>query len=407
MEVSVLNSLKGKIAVSLVVTGIITLSVLSSASAGGVTVFKDGDKYVKMGGRIQMQYHKKDPDGKEGTDSVFFRRFRPYLEGSTHKNWKGKFQWDMGKAKEGNELAVKDAYIQYKGFSSNKLTIGNTKTPFSREFLTSSKKQQLVERTFVGDHNYGSPDRMLGLKLEGHNESKKLEYGVAFGSESIDPDDDKLDFDSPVNKNSDFNEGWVAAARLDFHPLGPLKKSQGDFKGDTKATIGVGVFTWSNDDDNNTRFCDGQDRKSCDSTSSGYTKASGKPDVDSVTGLEVSAAFRGKGLSVDAQYNSIDTDTVDPSITSGIYKSGSTTLENLAVEAGYMVVPSKLEVVVGYQSQDADNYTDTWTRTSFGLNWFIKEHDIKLQTTYRMGENLKGKKDNDEDELFVQMQYVF
>ncbi|MFN2366129.1 MAG: hypothetical protein ABR523_06670 [Desulfurivibrionaceae bacterium] len=42
-----------------------------------------------------------------------------------------------------------------------------------------------------------------------------------------------------------------------------------------------------------------------------------------------------------------------------------------------------------------------------GVNWFVNKHDIEVQLTYRMGENLKGVIDNDEDELFVQTQYVF
>jgi hypothetical protein len=72
-----------------------------------------------------------------------------------------------------------------------------------------------------------------------------------------------------------------------------------------------------------------------------------------------------------------------------------------------MVIPSKLELVAGYEWQDADNYAEEWTRTSVGANYFFKKHDIKLQATYRMGENLKGVDGADEDEVFVQAQYVF
>lgn len=403
-----MKRLKIRMGLSLLSTLVMILTLLPNASAGGITVFKDGDKYLKMGGRIQLQYARQDPDSAaQSTDTLFFRRFRPYIEGSIHKDWKGKFQWDMGKANGGNELAIKDAYMQYKGISNIKLTIGNTKTPFSREFLTSSKEQQFVERTFVGDHNYGTPDRMLGVTLGGQASDKKIEYALAFGSESIDPDDNKLDFDTPVNKDTDFNEGWIAAARIDFHPLGYLKKSQGDFSRENKATIGLGVFTWRNDDDNNTRFCDGADRKSCDATEADYLVSSGKSDVRDANGFEISGAFRGMGLSIDAQYNTIDAKTVDSNINSGIYKNGKTTLENYAFEGGFMLIPSKFEVVAGYESQDADNYDAAWTRTSVGLNWFVEKHDIKLQSTYRMGENLKGQKNNDENEFFLQMQYVF
>ncbi|MEC4684969.1 MAG: porin [Nitrospirota bacterium] len=373
---------------------IANIYIPQAADAAGITVYKKDDKYVKLGGRIQLQYHYKDPDSGDSSDKVFFRRFRPYIEGSLHKDWKGKFQWDMGKAEGDNEIAIKDAYMQYKGFPNIKIAVGNKNFPFSREFLTSSKKQQLVERTFVGDHNYGTPDRNVGVHLTGHNNDKKLTYGFSVASASIDPDANKLDFDTPVNRNADFNEGWIVGGRLDYHPFGNLKFAQGDFKRKTKATIGVAVFTWNNDDDNNTYIAaPDEDEK--------------KFDVDKVTGFELSGAFRSSGLSVDAEYNLFKADTVDANVTKGIYKNGSTDLKNYSIEGGYMIVPDKLEIVAAYQAQDADNYADVWTRTSVGTNWFIQKHDIKMQLTYRMGKNLKGVSNDDENELFLQAQYVF
>jgi len=377
--------------------GILTalgICIAIPAHAAGVTVYKDGEKYVKMGGRIQVQYHQVDPDSGSTTDELFLRRFRPYIEGSIHKDWKGKFQFDFGKAEGENEVAVKDAYMEYKGFDGVKVIIGNAKSSFSREYLTSSKKQQLVERTFVGDHNYGTPDRSLGIHLKG-SAGDNLTWGATFAQADIDPDAKKLDFDTPVNRNADFNEGWIYSARADFHPFGKLKMSQGDFKGDTKATIGVAAFRWSNDGDVETY------------TTSGISTSTSKADVDEVTGFEISGAFRTAGFSVDAQYNRISADTVDNNFTGGIYKKGSTDLKNWAVEGGYMVLPSKLELVAGYQSQDADNYATEWTRTSIGANWYLHKHDIKLQTTYRMNSDRNGVKGSDEDELFVQAQYVF
>ncbi len=377
--------------------GILTalgICIAIPAHAAGVTVYKEGEKYVKIGGRIQVQYHQVDPDSGSTTDELFLRRFRPYIEGSIHKDWKGKFQFDFGKAEDGNEVAVKDAYMEYKGFDGVKVIIGNAKSSFSREYLTSSKKQQLVERTFVGDHNYGTPDRSLGIHLKG-SAGDNLTWGATFAQADIDPDAKKLDFDTPVNRNADFNEGWIYSARADFHPFGKLKMSQGDFKGDTRATIGVAAFRWSNDGDVETY------------TTSGVSTSASKADVDEVTGFEISGAFRTAGFSVDAQYNRISADTVDNNFTGGIYKKGSTDLENWAVEGGYMVLPSKLELVAGYQSQDADNYATEWTRTSIGANWYLHKHDIKLQTTYRMNSDRNGVKGSDEDELFVQAQYVF
>jgi hypothetical protein len=323
---------------------------------------------------------------------MFFRRFRPYIEGSVHKDWKGKFQWDMGKS----DLSVKDAFMEYSGFDAMKVTVGNANFPFSRELLTSSKTQQLVERTFVGDHNYGTPGRNAGIHLSGHAiAGKKLTWGASLTSANIDPDTNKLDFDSPVNAEADFNEGWMVGGRVDYHPFGALRMAQGDFERKVKATIGVGGYSWSNDDDNNTY------------TTDGVTNKLAKSDVDSVTGFEVSGAFRGAGFSVDAEYNIFNAKTVDSTVTSGIYQKGKTTLKNYAIEGGYMVIADRLELVVGYQSQDADNYATAWNRTSVGANWFLKKQDIKVQLTYRMGENLKGVRDKNEDEIFLQTQYVF
>ncbi len=368
--------------------------LLAMPANAGVT-FKDGDKYVKLGGRVQLQYNQADPTGGDTTDTLFFRRLRTYVEGSIHPDWKGKIQFDIGKSSNDNELVVKDAYMTYTGFEKMNIMVGSSKTPFSREFLTSSKKQQLVERTFVGDHNYGAPDRMLGVFLTGKNGSKKLTWSTAFGMENLDPDVNKIDFDNPANNNSDWNQGRIAAGRVDFHPFGILKMSQGDFKREQKATIGIGAFSWSNDGDNNTY------------TSNGISTSTSKADVDSANGIELSGAYRNAGFSVDLQFNTIKAKTVDPMLTAGVYQGGETTLSSWSVKGGYMLIPGKFEIVAGLESQDADGYAAAWDRTSVGANWFLARHDIKVQFTYRLADNLKGQRGNDEDELFVQMQYVF
>lgn len=368
----------------------------TAAHAGGIK-YQDGDKWFEIGGRIQMQYSHIDPDEGDSEDDLFFRRLRPYIKGSIHPDWYGKFQFDYGKAEDDNEVAIKDAYLAYTGLDNVKVVIGNANFPFSREFLTSSKSQQLIERTFVGDHNYGTPDRNAGIHLTGGLMDKHVTWGLSGAVSHIDPDASKLDFDTPVNRNDDFNEGYIIGGRVDYHPFGYLKMAQGDFDKELKATIGVAAFTWSNDDDNNT-YTDAND----------ISLSASKPDVDKVTGFEISGAFRYMGLSVDAEYNLFNAETIDSNFTGGIYEDGETDLENWAVEGGYMLPNNMVEIVAGYQMQDADNYEEEWTRTSFGANFFVtRNHDIKLQATYRIGESIDGLEDNDADEIFVQTQYVF
>ncbi|MFQ5527408.1 MAG: porin [Thermoanaerobaculia bacterium] len=302
----------------------LVLLTMAGPAAAGIKVYEDGDKFVEIGGRIQLQYMRSDPDSGDSEDEWFFRRLRPYISGSVTKNWVGKFQFDLGKSSGDNEVAVKDAYMAYKGWKNKTFYLGNTKTVFSREFLTSSKRQQMIERSFVGDHNFGAPDRQLGFRLDGTSDNKKIGWKFNIGSESVDPDAKKLDFDTPANKNSDFNEGTIMAARVDIHPRGAMKFDQGDFNSDEgKFSVSFAAFSWSNDDDNNTY------------TSGGVSTSSSKADIDSANGFEISAGYRGRGFSIDGQYNLISADTVDSGFTGGLYRNGTSDIDTFAVEAGY------------------------------------------------------------------------
>ena len=52
------------------------------------------------------------------------------------------------------------------------------------------------------------------------------------------------------------------------------------------------------------------------------------------------------------------------------------------------MINNTIEIVAGYQTQDADGYATSWDRTSVGANWFINKHDTKVQLTYRKGADL-------------------
>jgi len=358
---------------------LIPLSVVS----GGYKI-SNGDKFLEVGARIQLQYKVDDPAAGPTTDDIFFRRLRVRVAGSVHKDWKGQVEWDMGKASDDNEVSVKETWMMYSGWNNLTLRIGNSSFPFSREFMTPYTKQQLVERTFVGDLNYGTPDKNVGLHLRGQNDSKKVTYRASASIGSVQSNSDKLRFNTPVNELEDYADGYMIGGRVDYHPLGYVKFQQGDFSGKTRFVVGVAAYAWNNDNDivvNN-------------------------EDVDSITAFELSGGLRSHGFSVDLQYNNFDSETVDATFTGGLYRNGKTTLNNAAVEGGYMF-NNRFELVAGYQSQDADNYATSWNRSSLGANWFIKGNDIKVQLSYRIGENLDGVSGKDKDEIFLQTQFDF
>ena len=393
----------------------VVLAGLAPATHAGIKVYEDGDKYVEIGGRMQIQYLYVTEDPREGEsgseDTIFFRRLRPYIQGSVTKNWFGKWQWDMGKSIDGDELAVKDAYMQYTGLKNHKIFIGNSKTVFSREFLTSSKRQQTVERWFVGQHNFGSPDRMLGFRIDGNTDNKKFEYKFNVGGENFDPDNRRMDFDTPVNDTGDWTMGWVGAARVTFYPGEPIKRDQGDFtRGDFNFAIEGAAFYWT-ESDNRASYTGTTDdgTKVCTSTS--------KCDLDNAAGWELSGGVRGRGLSVDVEYNQIagemqaknfiDDDGNLTPLDSGMYVNGETTVKKWQVEGGYMLGSMPIEFVGKYDSMDTDGYDRTWNAVDIGLNYFFNQHKAKAQLIYRMESNVNGADGDDRNQLVMQWQFVF
>ncbi len=367
-----------------------------SASAG-VTVFEDETTAIEFGAHIQFAAAWLDDDVEGSQSENFFRRLRPYIQGTLNDEWAGRIEVDFGKSLDDDEVQVKDAYISYLGLTNHTVEIGNTKTPFSREWMTSGKRQQTTERGFVGDHNFGTPDRQMGLRLLGQNTDKSLTYALAVGGEDHDPDVRRIDFDSPANTSSDWNQGYVIAGRLDWHPWGFMAFDQGDFeRGDFKGNFSVAAFAWSNGEDNNTYTGPGD-------TALSLTRA----DLDSADGVELSAGLRGRGISADIEYNLIRADTVANGFTGGVYRNGSTELDKFHLEGGYMLPGNSWEIVSAYETLDADNYDNTWEAYEIGVNYFFKKHDVKLQLNYRHGENVFGESGHDADSIVAMMQLVF
>jgi hypothetical protein len=364
-----------------------------------VKVYENGEQSLSVGARIQMQYRSLSPEGEDAEDGIFFRRLRPDLRGSVTEHWYGKIQFDFGSTFNENEVALKDVYFGYTGvdWAQLEIRIGNTKHAFSREFLASSNRQQQVERMFVGNRNFGMLDRVLGVMAQGKSNSGKLSFIAGAGGANHDPDARRMDFDTPVNDEDDWNEGWAVSGRLDYHPMGYLKFDQADFNSESfKATLGASAYGWWNDGDRNT-YTDGD----------GSSKDDGKADLKEAYGLEVSGGLRGEGVSVDAQYQRVSGKTEARGFTGGIYRNGETDLDIASFKTGYMVVRNRLELNAAWDMLDATNYQDAWMRYWFGANWYLNKHNLKFQLNYQLNRNWAGVRDEHADQVLVQGQFVF
>jgi|GEM_PF-422643 len=384
----------------------IAMTAMPMLASAGITLYEEGDKSLEIGGRLQPQYRYVDGDNEAGDDSgddFFLRRLRFYIEGTVTENIYGIWQIDFGDQSDDPE--VKDAFINYSGLPMGTITVGNHYVPFSREALTSSKRQQFVERTVVGDHNFGVPDREMGVSYN-LNSSDQLQGSIGAYQAGIDPSFSKLDFESRVSSDAEYF-GNMVAGRVDWTPLGAFKLAQGAFGEEMKFGLGANAFTWNNDDDVTLDDVDQQ--------------------YDSVTGYGVDAAFRLGYFSVDAGVQYFDGDTRgDVTSTGLIDDSGDANFTTYLLKGGYMVVPTKLELVAGFSGLDTDDgfrsdgevFDDMDKRYSIGANYFFNKHKAKIQMTYEIGRDVLYSNDandqvpnpsnigGDQNTLFIQFQQV-
>lgn len=365
------------------------------------TIYSDDERRVDLSGRAHLQYSIRDPDNGERTDDIGFRRLRVELDASIAKNWDAQIEWDFGEgdsldtdAGESNGELI-DGYIEYTTASGRVLRWGHTRVvQFSRSDLTSSNYAHQVERSLVGNNNSGVPGRQTGVGWYGEREDDTKfiwDLGAAFAE--IDPDNRQIDFDTEVNSEAENSEGLLIGGRVQYFPQGYFTAQQDNFSGKSQWGFALAAFNWNNDGDQ-----EGLDPDD--------------PDIDNVTGYEVSGAYRGHGWSIDAQYNKFSAEAVTADLGKiggdTIFEAnGDANLDVYALEAGYMVIPEKLQVALAYAVQDAVPYADEFTQAQIGATYYVKRHDIKFQATYRLEESVDGAIGNDIDTLFVQAQYLY
>lgn len=192
--------------------------------------------------------------------AAYIRRGRLTLEGSfflRQLTYKMQLAFDRGQAK------LKDLFLDYNfvdGFLA--LRVGQFKRPFSRQFLTSGKKQEFVGRSIL--HDFFWVDRDLGLMFHNDNGGKKGIFGWSVGLFNGTEDDLRhlCDVESdPKTLELRVTECEVThrpafvkpalVGRIQFHTPGFKGRSEGDLKGGLlRWAVGAGVYVeWDADGD--------------------------------------------------------------------------------------------------------------------------------------------------------------
>jgi len=352
----------------------------------------DTSKFLKIGGRLQTQF-KSTIDGTSPRTSEFFlRRARLTFKAQVTPWGFLKLQTEFGK----NKVGLKDAYIGFtpESLAGFEMDIGNQYVQFSREAMNSSKYLHFVERSTTSQF---APFRQMGLNITQKMFDNKLVAYAGIFNGSLKKGEitgtglkknQIYSIDTAGFKNSQGQPtGLMYSTRLEYSPFGKFKKTQGDFGGAPQMQIAANY----------------------------YTQVMGSKITANTAGLTannavgIDAAYRGHGLSVEAEwiartlaFNGTNTTTGARDVKQNAY----------SIQGGYMVMP-KIELAVRYENIDFDNqnvYKGSKGQAksreiTFGANYYIKKHHMKIQGNY-VKRKLTGTTKKD-DQVLITTNYYF
>ncbi len=192
---------------------------------------------LKINARVQARYTYEALDGEPDEAQFSIPRARIALKGKAFSpDLSYAFQADFGKG----SVALKDFYVDY-GILPKVLhvRVGQYKRPFSRQQITSSGKQELVDRAITDKAFHAGRD--IGLMF--HNQYEKsptFEYAVGIfngtGDSSHFSGDAVVD---PTTGEGEVTSGKFSNVPAQHHPLvvGRVGYNHGDLKGYSEADL--------------------------------------------------------------------------------------------------------------------------------------------------------------------------
>ena len=179
-------------------------------TTNGILTLKsaNGDFMYKMDARLYLDaaLYSEDEDVLDLHSGSEIRRMRFAIKATLWKNFIAEIDFDFAK----NEVDIKDAYLGYRT-SNTMFKVGNFRSPFSLEEVTTSRYISFIER---GLPNAFPTGRLLGLAGYKWGRNWQIAAGI-FGQEPGDTDEDALDDEEELEKS---DEGYTVAGRFTIAP---------------------------------------------------------------------------------------------------------------------------------------------------------------------------------------------
>lgn len=326
----------------------------------GKTSIETKSANLTISNRVQFRFTEEFPDVGDGRGSFRIRRAKTKFEGWFYKK-NLTYELQLNWPDTANPL--EDAVVNYdfKGDKLFQIKVGQFKVPFGRQELTSSGSQQFVDRAAVS--NTYARGRDIGVQLWGLPMAGKLDWRVGLFNGN----------GRTVSRND--NDKYQYNARLTWQPFGDVKYSEGDFESSSKPLFAIAGQYESNDR---------------------HGATTGNDIHRKIVGGDVVFKYRGLSLygelfqATDERETGADIDN-----------------EGFIAQAGYFVIPQKLELAVRFAEGDpnsdiGDNET---SEEGIGFGYFFNKHAHKLQADYRIIETMAT--DIKDKEFRLQYQVIF
>ncbi len=339
----------------------------------------DGKYSLNVGFRMQTRFTYKDNDedfGDRDKTDIDVRRARLCFGGNIYnKDLKYYVEIDG----DSFEVNLRDYYVYWTPLEELNIKTGYFKVPSNRQWNASGFKLLFQDRSiasdaFKQDRDYGLD--IFGQPFDGHMEYHAAVFrGVGQNPAKAIGKDENIDNELLyVLTTRYYPFGWYNAYSI----AGGWDETDVKYEDKFKAVIGASVVSNAKE----------RDRKLA--------------DTDSIIG-NVDLGMRYRGFTWDSEYYIRSN---DPESNDG---GDTVTSDGFYTQAGYFVLPKKLELAARYSLLDPDNDLpdDFQKEYAAGINYYFRQHRSKIQTDFGHYVTEIDERDKNENRFRVQYQIIF
>ncbi len=362
----------------------------------GFTFTSPDEKFqLSFGGRMQFRYTFTDKEKGQDSSTWNAQRIRLISQGYAYtKDLSYKLEIDprVLAQSSGQNGGLLDAYMSYKIMDEAQILLGQTKTQFARQEITSDGAQEFVDRSPVVNaikHGYD-----IGAMLYGKVAKGLFNYSVAVSGGA----------GQTIARSTNDN---MFSARAVVNPLGDMPYSEADVDITKKPLLSIGANYFRNE---------------LGKTTTGTTASL----ESNVPNYATSSGWLGKGFaSIGAPNDKFDIDTYGADIAfkwMGLFFQSEYLLaqaeahsngqllraHGFYAQAGYMVLP-ELELAFRYSYLDPnrDKANDNITEQIGAISYYFNKHNLKLQADVGNIHTQNSSTPTDDMQYRVQAQIIF